>query len=438
MKIFKKLTAVILAIGLISSLSLYAFADSVSYAVPSLDVTVTLPEDTYIFDSSVSSLDQSWTLAGLESPTDYLDLYTDLNIYAHFSSNGGADNVYVSKTDTDTTQSYFSFATMSEEELNAIVEEYTTVEDTGYINATLTYANDIPFITLDIYSEMTDGTIVYERATFTILNGYTVSFSINSDTELTQSSIDFLDSIYQSAEFTYIIEQEETDLTSTEAVLIVVGFFALMIMIISFFVKISIDSKKANKKTKLLADKISIYRKNTSENPSLDRKLIFQNSTILSDKLIKNYSLYQCYLKRAFTTAFSIIVTAACCIIASMMSFDWWIVALFFAALAFCVFQVALSGSKLQKSLKRVHSKYLSKKAVYKFYESDFSVSGIQYLEYFAYFQITEFKEYKDEFYLYFGPTNCLFVSKNGFTVAEEQDFKAFINRKMKEDKIPK
>lgn len=435
MKILQKITALLITTVLVTSFAFSAFADSITYEIPDLDLTVTVPEGTYIFDSSFSSLDQTWSEAGITTASDYLSLYEDLNVYAHFSTNEGLTNVYVSKTESDTTQAYYSFLEMEQSELDALLEEYTAVEDTSSVVATLVYVGEVPFISLDIWADMSDGTFIYERAVFTIINGYTVSFGINTYEEFSQEDIVYLESIYTTAEFTNIIPYADTALTFTQALLILIGLIILIGGVIVFIIKIGYDSKKMQKETKILAEKISTYRKFVNDNPSMKRNMVFQNTTILTEKLVKEYSIYNCYLKRGISTGISLIITIACCISAFFLSLEWWVLLLFCAGLAFCLYQVIFSGSKLQKTLRRVHSKYLSKKAVYRFYEDDFSVSGIQYLEYYAYFQLTEFREYKNEFYLYFGPNNCLFVSKNGFSVAEEADFKAFITRKMKREK---
>ncbi|MFI3326627.1 MAG: YcxB family protein [Clostridia bacterium] len=433
LKIFPK---IILAFALIICLSFTAFAESFSYDIPDTDVTVTLPDGTYIFSPSTSIYSDDWDDAGLglANSADYNSLYEDLGVTVHFTNNNGETNVYVCKNETDSTEDYYSFLEMDEDAINELVTTYSGDEETYYSHASLQYINDVPFIAMDLYYDMEDGTYIYEYIIFTIINGYSISFSTHSGEVLTEESLAFLDEIVNTANITNIIDSSEAGYTFAEAILILIVLLILVATLVSFFVKISIDEKKNKKHLKMLADKLSEYRLQVANNPDIERHLIFENTTLLTDTLVKNYTYYQCYRKKALSSTISIVFAIACITFAYIVNTQTWIVLALVALLVFYFYKLLVSGPNLEKYLKRVHSKFLSTKAHYKFFENDFSISGIQHIEFYPYFQITNLGESKDAFYLYFGDKNCLFVNKFGFTVAEQDDFKKFITEKIKKD----
>ena len=73
--------------------------------------------------------------------------------------------------------------------------------------------------------------------------------------------------------------------------------------------------------------------------------------------------------------------------------------------------------------------------AKYTFYENEFSVAGTQSYEVYPYFQITEIAEYQDYFYIYFGNEIVNYVAKFNFREGDPGDFKAFIDKKLKESR---
>ena len=106
-----------------------------------------------------------------------------------------------------------------------------------------------------------------------------------------------------------------------------------------------------------------------------------------------------------------------------------------FAAL-FCIYRFATAAKTTEKSLRKYYSKQNSTIAKYTFYENEFAIAGTQSYEIYPYFQITEIAEYQDYFYIYFGREIVNYVAKFNFREGDPAAFKAFIDAKLKENKV--
>ncbi len=438
-----KYTVVTVCISILLSFNVFAtYVDTTTtYEILQLDLKLTLPEGTYIFTFDTPDNDPTWEEAGLENPPEYKSIYQELNVLAHFSYDNGNINVLVNKNETDTTASYFSLAHMTDEEIQAFIDEKLTVDEEGALTVSSVYEHEqIPFIRSETNVDLTtvDGQYVaYELTYFTLLNGYTVTFSHNSTEPIPQSVDDYLQELTDTVRFGTINEPDVlTDEEIMQARIALAAFAIALIAIIGFFIYLSRLNKRRKKDIKALAEQISQYRVKRPEIENPQGELVFENFTDLDDELIRKYSVYKAYLQRPIAAVAPTVLTLFSLIASFFVEIELLWILLIVAAFIYCVYKLGSASYVISKVMRKTHSKYRTKKAHYRFYEREFSVSGLQFAEFYPYFQITDFRDHGDYFFIYMGENNCYYVDKRKFTFAEQDDFSAFVKSKMGKKRI--
>ncbi len=429
MKRTSKFLAVLLCIMTVFAVTcLPAMAAETTYELEGADITLSLPENTFVFSSTMADTDPQWAEAGITDPVECKTLYNELGVVAHFSMNNNKDNIYLSRKQTDTTSAYFNLGTLDKENLDKFVEKYNiTEEGTMDSTAELYDHSQVPFVRTYIHSDFAQkDETVYEMVYFTIVNGYSVSFSMHGSTEFTEAQEQVMRNIVDSINFSNIIEKPVTPTASPVfAITVLVGGVALLIGLIVAF---KISKSNTHKRTKILAEKLSAYRK---ERKTELGEMFFENTTDHSGEAIRIFSRYQTYHKNVLRGTVSIVVSVVGAVVSYQLNAAWWLTLALTAAALYCIYKFATGAGTIEKSMTRVFSKLKSSKAHYEFYSNEFTIAGMQSKEVFPYFQITAIKEYKDYFYIYFGEANTYFVSKNGFAKGDAKDFLGFISGKI-------
>ena len=161
--------------------------------------------------------------------------------------------------------------------------------------------------------------------------------------------------------------------------------------------------------------------------------LMFVNETLHDDVAIKKFANYHAYSRHLFvpilTTALGI--TAIAVIGINGIQDNLLMVLLMVGCVVFSLYKSVTAGSTITKNLIRVFGKLRSRKGAFYFYEGDFRITGLQASNLQPYFQITRMSETKEYFYLYFGEDNAYYVSKDGFTKGDADEFRRFMKEKL-------
>ncbi len=425
-----KIFAMLIIVVMLSVTSISAFATTTTYQVAGTDLTINLPENTYVFTAGTDAADPQWAEAGIENAPEIKNMYTELGSIVHFSKNGA--NVYINKLESETTETYGNLAAMTDAELELFVEGYNAEDEYAKTTAKLIDHAQMPFVEMEVIGADENGDTVYQHILFTIVNGYSLSFNQIEFEEITQEQIDFSYELLANSTIAFTLTGSTTDMTSpmaiASAVIALVVFFGLVV----FFIYAGIATKKSSKLTKMLANKLTEYRQERAGKENTHGSLVFENTTEYNDRAVRQYSVFQSYIKRPFAVIFPMALTLLSFIAIAGVDSEWWLVLLVFATVIYCLYRLITASSTLAKATRRAMSKFRSKTATYRFYENEFSISGLQYNEFYPYFQITDFREYKDYFYIYFGDSNAYYIEKSKFTFADKEDFKGFIKEQIK------
>lgn len=415
--------------------SISASAATTSYQVPQVALNLELPEGSFVFTPATADDDPSWKEAGLESAVKYKTEYNQLGTLAHFSANGGKTNVYLGKKESDTTRGHFSLATMTKEELEKFLAQFNSEEEGMMSSKAVVYNHpQTPFFQVEIRSTVTEGDlgeVGNEYIYFTIINGYTVSFTSYDKQEISAETKLYMKNLVDSVKFTEILEKPKADPAAVQQALWSIGIIlAFIALIIAVVVINRINRRRRKNATRRLADQLSQYRQERAGKEAQRGEPLFENSTEHSDAAVRVFSKYYIYVKKPIASVVSIAIAALGTAVSIWAGGEWWMSLLVAAVAVFCTFKFVTAGTNMEKAQKRVYSKLRSRTAKYSFYPDEFTISGMQSTGSYPYFQITEVDEWKDYFYIYFGEGNAHYVSKNSFTKGNAQEFKKFIVEK--------
>lgn len=426
MKKLCKLFSVLICGIFVFSASLESFAVETKYQIPDTQMTVTVPNDAYVFLPNIGIDDPQWAEAGIDDIVDTKTLYNELEVGVHFSLNSGKDNIYVSQKTTDQTGYYYNLGDLQEKTLQDFADMYNSEDGTIIAESTIYKQKNIPFIRLSLKSDYTDDGTSYELVYFTIVNGYSVSFRMIGTSEISQESENIMKAMIDSAEISEIIPKPESTANPVLAWSVLIACVLLIVLLIV----LSRHNKKVRQKaTKELAQKLSEYRKNASDELG---ESIYVNDTVHDKDAIREFSKYQAYRHHPLAAIVSIGLTVIGAIVSYNVNAAWWITLIIVVLALYCIYKFLTGAGNLERSLTRVYSKLKSNKAHYEFYENEFTISGIQSREVFPYFQITNIAENGEMIYIYFGEGTTYYVSRNGFTKGSGENFKKFILEKAK------
>ncbi|MEG1426432.1 MAG: YcxB family protein [Oscillospiraceae bacterium] len=436
---WKKLVTIVLTLALCLTFGVSVFAEAKTYEIPELGLTLDIPEGSYIFTPATPDSDPLWKEAGLDDAVKYKTEYKDMGVLVHLSANGGKTNIYVGKKETDTTKGYFSIASMTEAERAKFIEPYNTKEAGTMTSDAVYYQHSqTPFLKVDITSTplKSDEVPVQEAVYFTIINGYTASFSTYSENEVPEESRAYLKTLVDSVHFSNILPKPELSQSDIQRAFLGLGVIvAAIVLFVLFLVFAKIRSKKRKNATKRLAERLSRYRSEKALQAEIHRESLFENITEHSDQAVRQFSIFQSYLRNPFMPMLTIVITIGGTAVSIWANAQWWMSLLLAAAAGFCIYKFVTASTTMEKALKKVYGKMKSRNAKYTFYENEFTISGMQSAADYPYFQITELREYKDTFFLYFGENNTYYVNKNSFTKGDAESFEKFLKAKIIQNK---
>lgn len=431
----KKFFALVLSVMMIAGVSTSVFAAGSVYELEGDSLQFTVPEGAYVFTPDTLSNDKQWAEAGIEDPVEYINLYGELGVAAHISLNNNADNIYLSKKTSDTTEYYHSLADASEADMKAFIDQFNSTSESGTTESTgeLYEGGKFPFVRVHIKSEQIgESKVIYELHYITVVNGSSYSFNTHSESEITAGLEDSIKEIVNSVDFSSITPKAETTLNS-QSVIMVCVIFLILALLIGMLVVSKMKRTREKKNTKILAARLTEYRRNQKEEFG---PCLFENTTDHNNEAIREFSRYQTYRRHIFSACFSIVVTAGGAIASYYLNSAWWLTLAFSLAALYCIYKFATAANVMEKAIKRTYSKLRTTKAHYEFYADEFTVSGTQSHTVYPYFQISDVADNKNYFYIYFGEDVTSYVCKDSFTKGDAQEFGRFIKQKVKENKI--
>lgn len=436
MKRLTKITSLFLVAFILCVLSTSVFADAISsaeteiYEIEDLSISITLPENSFAFSADASPSDELWAEANVDNASDLLIMCDDLGAYAVITANDGITNIYVTQTVSDTSEQYIDLNYMEDADLEEFIANSNYEEDTTIITAEEYTPNEQKFIFLTIQAQDSSGTDLYEITCFTIIDSAAITFSHHAYEEIGEESVEFMKELVANVDLSEVYSTEGEEITEAEAYFALALIIILVILFISLIIHIVYRTKKDKKNLKELADRLSEYRAKRSSSTHQTGESVFVNTTQFTDAAVKKYARYHCYRNKLLSPLLSIIFSIFAFIFIASSDVTWWVILVLAAVIIYCIYKFITSGSRLEKSLKKVYSKGHSRTARYVFYEEEFSISGLESGEFHPYFQISEIRQTAEYYYLYFGYENCYYVSKEGFSKGQQKEFREFIIRK--------
>lgn len=427
-----RIISLIFCLAIIFSIAAGVSAAETVYEIPYTHTTVTLPEGASLFLPDTSINDPKWEEAGIEDPGEIKNLYSELGVCAHFSMNGGKDNIYVDTKTSEQTRYYFNLNNFNEKNLQKFADVYNTDDGTVHSKSSIYKQKNIPFVRLDLTSEFTKETASKELIYFTIVNGSSISFRMVSTDDFTEDEVKTIESVIDSFNITEVLEQPNVGMSPIMAWGIVL---TTVVLVVVLFV---ITKKQKNGKSassKRLAEKLAKFRSNLTDETG---ECLYVNETTHTAESIRNFSKFQAYKHHPFTAVLPLIISILGLVFSFILHATWWVTLIISLFLILCIYQLVNGAGQIEKSIRRVFGKLKSDTAHYEFYDDQFIISGIQKREVFPYFRITEIAENGEMLYLYCGEGSTYFIDKTGFTLGDPAEFKKFIDEKIEKEKKEK
>ncbi len=423
--IFAKVLTFCLAMTIIFSFNVAA--ETTSYDIPNTHATIEIPDGIYLFETDMPADHPSWQDAKVLNPQLVLDEANENLSTAILVTNDGKTVIYINRKTSSSIQEHEDYNNLSDEELENIVTGYTyTNEEYEVVSvATLVDFNSNDFIKVDTQALSAYGETVYEVSYFTITADYSLNFNYNSMEPIPTEVTDIIEEV--GATITFDPERiPKIDLTQSLTVIILTAI--LIIFAVAFFIvnhKFAQNKKKENRR---ITESLANYRKNRPS--TKNESTIFSNTTKYTDKAIKTFARYHCFVNKIKLPIISYIFSVLLIMLFILSSADWFFMAVIVAGLGFFTFKLLTSPTKIEKALRRQYQSMSSKTTRYTFTENEFSTVGIENGEYHPYFIIISVRETEDYIYLYYGEQNCYIVDKNNFTKGTLEEFKAYIEKK--------
>ncbi|MBQ2668349.1 MAG: YcxB family protein [Clostridia bacterium] len=435
----RRLLALMLAVlTLTAACCLTVSAESAgdTFQVPSTNMSFTLPEGTYLISPKTPSSDPVWMQAKILDPSGKVMEMMESNISAEIYADENKCLIAVSMKESDYSKAVFNLNDLTEEERASFIEYMSPTSADGSTTGTVSWVEhpQVPFFCVDIESTALGEEPVYERLYCTIVDGILISFDLYTGTDPVPAEYDaLLQAVVSSSVFSEFKASPRSRMGSNS--FWIIFLLCLMIaLIVGFFVYRSVSRKREKKQKAILADRLVEYRRSKAGNEDEGTgSLMFVNETLHDDVAIKKFANYHAYSRHLFvpilTTALGI--TAIAVIGINGIQDNLLMVLLMVGCVVFSLYKSVTAGSTITKNLIRVFGKLRSRKGAFYFYEGDFRITGLQASNLQPYFQITRMSETKEYFYLYFGEDNAYYVSKDGFTKGDADEFRRFMKEKL-------
>lgn len=407
-----------------------------AFQIPSTNMTITLPEGSFLISPKTSSADPAWLQAKVLDASDKVMEMMESNISAEIYAFENNCLIAVSVKESDYSKAVFNLGDLTEEEKADFIEYMRPSSADGSTTGSVTWVEhpQVPFFCVDIQSLALGEEPVYERLYCTIVDGILISFDLYTGTDPIPEEYDALLQTLVSTSVISEFKESPRNRMSANSIWIVLLLVLLIALLVGFFVYRSVNKKREKKQKAILADRLVEYRRAKAGNENEGTgSLLFVNETLHDDVAIKKFANYHAYHRHLLVPVLTIAlgITAIAVIGINGIQENLLMVLLMIGCVVFSTYKSVTAGSTITRNLIRVFSKLRSRKGAFYFYEGDFRITGLQASNLQPYFQITRMCETQEYFYLYFGEENAYYVSKNGFTQGDVDAFRRFMKEKL-------
>ena len=443
----KRIASVLMALLLAIGCAVPAFADVKEYTIPDMDMTVELPDDLYIFereDVSILSPHPDLEKAGMDDVQGLSQQMQDYGIYLTAVSQDQQLTINISKKESSTTQSVYNLKDLTDEEFESFLgtmeqtEENPELEE--YEVARYDGQPERPFFTLRLKASGETLGQLEELCYVTVVNGFSITVDGVAQGEMTDEQAAIVKQIADSVHITQELETPAQEEITPMALLSLLLPVIVILILVLVSVIMRIRRRKAMKERKLLADRLSEYRRQQKklEEEAAGQGVVleepaalFRNSTEYNEEVAHAFCAFHFLRRRIGTMAayaiFGVVMVAPAVFVGS----EWYMLLIFAGAGIFLIVWECLLPGKMFNNVMATFRKSKNKVNEYTFREEDFRVAGIQAASVYPYFQITRAYETSRYFYLYFGEDQAYYLKKDGFTVGDAAQFREFLKRKL-------
>jgi len=394
-----------------------------------LYMELNVPEDTIILTKDTPNTDEQWKTVGIADPKSEKDNFGNMGVQAILYDPNTETTVRLLQKQSTETNNIFNLSLLSEEKLAAFFDGLTEPSDENTKTTIEKHPQQEAVFFRYSVETTQNGQPLSELIYGTIINGSSVSFDIFKKNSTEPFDESFIKELVAGTHFTKLLDKTEVENLEQDSNIHLIAGFVILIVIIVVWVLIS---KKRRKKLdvikKIKSEALAkFYMEQTQKKENnIKDTVLFTNRTIYSEEIIKTYCYYNDFIKKfKFWISMAVFYIA---VLALLFNSGFAILSLPIAIFLLFIF-IYYQGIRIEKLVSRmikVYGKNKSMEAVFTFYESYFTLSGIQFISKYPYTQITIVKEYKNYIYLYIGPEKALYLKKDGFE-QEADNFIKFI-----------
>lgn len=417
MRYLKKFLLLVLAVCVVFNGSVSTFAsenmsvtNEASY--PTQYLKVNYPEDSVVLDQQLPASDPAWEKAGIVNVKNQKNIFKNNGITSMFCDIPTKSLVYYI-TNTQDTYETFDISSWTDERiveyakgLYGVANADENVElDFGIYNHSQT-----KFFTIEI--EENGDVYTHSLIYATIINGMLIEYFINNES-VGGVNREYIEKIVDCSEFTRIMTKEEYDAEVERSwhILLTV-FISIVALIVLLIVLNKIYKNKRKKRNEELADKILQFR-NRKQNGEVNiSKILYTVESEYNSDMIDNFVNFNTWLKPIVKNLIWAAVYAFFTYLAFKSETTLTIVVAIAAGVTL-LYVIYSKAEKYKENLKKQYDIKAKKKAVFRFYEEYFTMSGINSISEFIYPQITSVRRYRGYMYLYMSDSYAVMIDIN-------------------------
>ena len=427
-KFWTKCILLSLSICLLSTNVVHAKVTTFSNLYMDLDVD----DSILCIEVGTSNGDPIWEQAGVLDPAAKKKEISKLSATAYiYDTATHASAILTGKTTKESTD-LFNLKEVTEEAKQQFYSNL-IAPATGDMTATVEDydGGEVPFFKLHI---SVSGANKQEEVVYgTIYNGAAIYFD-STDMSIDKINEEFLQKLVAGTHFTKTFTKEEYDAMVQKQFRRILAFFfgAILIFILLVFRNRKKKAKQAELKQKR-ADALHAYYEKQKQNNTIGapKKVIFENHTTYTEAMVRQFGIYNNYIKRLPTLCLTIVLYLALLIILFVSGGFTIMFTIVLAAMIGMFYWQYYRVEKLGDQVWKGYKNAKTQVADLLFYDDHFTLSGVEYMSEFPYEQIVEISTYKNYIYLYMSEDRAIYLEKDKFSIEYDKAME-FIHSKLK------
>ena len=410
----KRISVCVMLLLLLTLTFLPERVQAAEYTFEGQYITLEVSDDVLVMTPSTSKYDEVWQKAGIASPKDKLNEFSQMGVIAAFYDPASGVTVsFISKFNSATVDVY-SFAGKSDQDIISYVSEGFSSNENLRTEVSIIPHDTVNFFRLLLDASQSQDPSVQgiELIYGTAYNGMMLQFDCYSAGSVIPDE-KFISSIVSSVKFTKEVTREEYEIASKKSArnfFIGAGiFFGMLILLIIY----SIVRKRKNKKRleKISEATSAFHEKRKNEEISDDMPVRFTASCSYSEAAINAYSTYNTWIK-------ALPVLAPCAllyllIIVLMLDRGFPMYALITGGVGIYLLYAHYSRlEKLKESMKKRFNTAEKPDVTIRFYDDYLDVTGLGAIAEYSYLQITSVNHFNGYSFIYIGEDNALFIDE--------------------------